>query len=162
MALIGVVPEALTTWQRLTTLSVPFHHANVRLPLAIERWLARLVMTPRLHGIHHSIVREEQDSNWSSGLALSDRLHGTCQADVPQDAPAVEVPLHPMPENLAFPRWMAMPLHPLDAWRLPDGTPPVREPRARGRRTSALTAAHGRPGRAEGATAGLGAPSPGR
>jgi sterol desaturase/sphingolipid hydroxylase (fatty acid hydroxylase superfamily) len=37
----------------------------------------RLIVTPRMHGIHHSTVREETDSNWSSGLTVWDWLHGT-------------------------------------------------------------------------------------
>ena len=74
---IGVSPRALEIWQRLTALSVVFHHSNVRLPVALERRVACMVMTPRLHGIHHSIVAAEQSSNWSSGLTIWDRLHGS-------------------------------------------------------------------------------------
>jgi sterol desaturase/sphingolipid hydroxylase (fatty acid hydroxylase superfamily) len=37
-----------------------------------------------MHGIHHSIVPAERDSNWSSGLSLWDRLHGTYREDVIQ------------------------------------------------------------------------------
>lgn len=42
-------------------------------------------MTPRLHGIHHSMLREERDSNFSSGLSVWDYLHGTIRTDVPQE-----------------------------------------------------------------------------
>jgi sterol desaturase/sphingolipid hydroxylase (fatty acid hydroxylase superfamily) len=37
IALIGVVPRALSLWQKLTLAEVAFHHANLRLPLALER-----------------------------------------------------------------------------------------------------------------------------
>jgi sterol desaturase/sphingolipid hydroxylase (fatty acid hydroxylase superfamily) len=46
----------------------------------MERWLSRLVVTPRVHGVHHSVVREERDANFSSGLAVWDDLHGTRRA----------------------------------------------------------------------------------
>ena len=85
VAVIGVSPLALSIWQSLLFASVLFHHSNVRLPEAAERWAALLVTTPRLHGIHHSVVREETDSNWSSGLTVWDRLHGTLRLDVPQE-----------------------------------------------------------------------------
>ncbi len=62
IVLFGADPRSLTLWQRLTTTSVLFHHSNLRLPVAVERWLARLVMTPRLHGIHHSVVRDQPDA----------------------------------------------------------------------------------------------------
>jgi sterol desaturase/sphingolipid hydroxylase (fatty acid hydroxylase superfamily) len=52
------------------------------LPIEFERKLSRLLVTPRLHGIHHSVVQAETDSNWSSGLSIWDRLHGTLQTDV--------------------------------------------------------------------------------
>jgi sterol desaturase/sphingolipid hydroxylase (fatty acid hydroxylase superfamily) len=82
--LLGVSPRALRLWQRLTAASVLFHHSNLRLPWRIERVLCLVVMTPRLHGIHHSDRPAEQESNWSSGLTLWDRLHGTLRTDVPQ------------------------------------------------------------------------------
>ena len=109
IAVIGVSPRALSTWQRLTSLSVMFHHSNVRLPFGVERWLRRFVMTPRLHGIHHSVVQAEQDSNWSSGLTVWDRLHGTYRADVPQDAIEIGIASHREPEALTLPKILAMP-----------------------------------------------------
>jgi hypothetical protein len=82
--LIGVSPRALHLWRGLTMASVLFHHSNLRLPRQVERALRVVVMTPRLHGIHHSDRPAEQESNWSSGLTLWDRLHGTLRTDVPQ------------------------------------------------------------------------------
>jgi sterol desaturase/sphingolipid hydroxylase (fatty acid hydroxylase superfamily) len=79
VALIGVAPAALALWQRLTLASILFHHSNLRLPPALDRALTWLVVTPRLHEIHHSTYLAERETNWSSGLALWDRLHGTLQ-----------------------------------------------------------------------------------
>ncbi|MDQ3132383.1 MAG: sterol desaturase family protein [Acidobacteriota bacterium] len=83
--LIGVSPKALQTWQSLLFLSILFHHSNVRLPKNFENILQKFIVTPRLHGIHHSIEKDEQDSNWSSGLTVWDYLHGTFRNDVPQN-----------------------------------------------------------------------------
>jgi len=44
----------------LLLLSILFHHSNVELPIDVERLVARLVVTPRIHGIHHSSVPEER------------------------------------------------------------------------------------------------------
>lgn len=85
VAVIGVRPETLRLWQSLTLLSVLFHHSNMRLPLRVERVLGWLLVTPRMHGIHHSTESSEMNANWSSGLSLWDRLHGTLRLDVPQD-----------------------------------------------------------------------------
>lgn len=121
---IGTSSRALRVWQRLTMLSVAFHHSNVRLPLAAERALARVIMTPRLHGIHHSIVREEQDSNWSSGLTIWDRLHRTYRGNVPQAEIEVGVPAYRDEDDVDLPSSLAMPLRPLPDWKLPDGRIP--------------------------------------
>jgi sterol desaturase/sphingolipid hydroxylase (fatty acid hydroxylase superfamily) len=83
--LIGVSPRALQIWQSLLFLSVFFHHSNVRLPKEFEEKLEKIIVTPRLHGIHHSVKQEEMDSNWSSGLSIWDYLHGTFRNDIPQD-----------------------------------------------------------------------------
>src|SRR5688572_13585514 len=100
IVLIGAGPRVLALWQRLTLIEVFFHHSNVRLPCALERWLARLVVTPRLHGIHHSVVRSERDSNFSSSLTLWDHLHGTVRTDVPQRRITIGLPNHRAPEPL--------------------------------------------------------------
>ncbi len=83
--LIGVSPNALQIWQSLLFLSIFFHHSNVRLPIKFEEKLEKLIVTPRLHGIHHSTEKDEMDSNWSSGLSIWDSLHGTFRNDVPQN-----------------------------------------------------------------------------
>ncbi len=82
---IGVSPNALQIWQSLLFLSILFHHSNVRLPKEFEEKLQKLIVTPRLHGIHHSIEKDEMDSNWSSGLTVWDFLHGTFRSDMPQN-----------------------------------------------------------------------------
>lgn len=90
--LIGPDPGMYVAWQSFLILCILFHHGNVRLPIAWERKLARVLITPRLHGIHHSIVPSEVNSNWSSGLTVWDWLHGTLRTNVPQESilPGVE------------------------------------------------------------------------
>ena len=125
--LIGVSPLAFSAWQTATLVSVMFHHANVRLPIAAERRLNRFVVTPRMHGIHHSIVREETDSNWSSGLTVWDRLHGTLRLDVPQANVTIGVPAYGDGHDVTLGKLVAMPFRPLrPGWELPGGGRPVR------------------------------------
>jgi sterol desaturase/sphingolipid hydroxylase (fatty acid hydroxylase superfamily) len=123
--LIGVSPRAYSAWQRLLMFSILFHHSNVELPIELERWLSRIIVTPRLHGIHHSIVRDESDSNWSSGLTLWDWLHGTLKLNVPQQAITIGVPAYRKPEDVNFCKIVAMPFRSQrPTWQLPgDGEP---------------------------------------
>jgi sterol desaturase/sphingolipid hydroxylase (fatty acid hydroxylase superfamily) len=107
--LIGVSPRALSVWQTALLVSILFHHSNVRLPAALERRLVRLIVTPRMHGIHHSVVPQETDSNWSSGLTVWDWLHGTLRLDVPRAAVTIGVPAYRAADEVTLGRLLAMP-----------------------------------------------------
>ena len=74
---IGIDPPTLALWHVTLFLSVLFHHSNVALPLGLERALGLILVTPRLHGVHHATAAELMGSNYSSGLTLWDRLHRT-------------------------------------------------------------------------------------
>jgi len=133
---IGVSPLAFSVWQTALQVSVLFHHSNVRLPLALERRLVRVVVTPRMHGIHHSTVRRETDSNWSSGLTLWDRLHGTVRLDVPQEEVTIGVPAYRAPADAALPAILALPfVRQRPSWPADDPAP-----RSRGARRDELLA----------------------
>jgi sterol desaturase/sphingolipid hydroxylase (fatty acid hydroxylase superfamily) len=97
---LGIGERPLAVYQRLLLLSVLFHHSNLRLPADLERRLALVLVTPRLHGIHHSTRRAETDSNWSSLLTAWDRLHGTLRLDVPQEEITSGVPGYAAPLGL--------------------------------------------------------------
>ena len=122
VAVLGVSPRALQVWQGWFFLAIWFHHSNLRLPERWERRLARVVTTPRMHGIHHSSVRDETASNWSSGFALWDHLHGTFRLDVPQEAIAIGVPGYA--QELGVRDSLALPfVRQRDAWAPPpEGT----------------------------------------
>ena len=125
--LIGVSPLSFSVWQTATLLSIMFHHSNVQLPLQTERWLSRLIVTPRMHGIHHSIVPEETNSNWSSGLNCWDRLHGTLRLNVPQDQITIGVPAYRELREVTLPKILALPFgNSRPTWRLPGGGEPAR------------------------------------
>jgi sterol desaturase/sphingolipid hydroxylase (fatty acid hydroxylase superfamily) len=128
VALIGVSPPAYSAWQKLLMFSVLFHHSNIDLPIGLERWLSRVIVTPRLHGIHHSIVRDETDSNWSSGLTLWDWLHGTLKLNVPQQAIIIGVPACRQSEQVSLAKIILMPFtRQPPSWQLPGNGEPRRE-----------------------------------
>lgn len=109
IVVIGLRPDTLALWQRLTLLEVMFHHSNLRLPLWLEQQLCKVLATPRLHGIHHSVREEETDSNFSSGLMIWDRLHGTLRTDVPQERIEIGVPGYHDPQELTLGHLLKLP-----------------------------------------------------
>ncbi len=109
----GVGPRTFSAWQAFTFASILFHHSNMDLPKSWERRLQWLVETPRLHGIHHGSRPYQTDSNWSSGLSIWDRLHGTFRNDVPQRALTIGVAGIDEPKQVTLGRTLALPFaHP--------------------------------------------------
>ncbi len=54
-----------------------FNHSNVRLPVALDRVLRWIVVTPDMHRVHHSVEDDEANSNFGFNLPWWDRLFGT-------------------------------------------------------------------------------------
>jgi sterol desaturase/sphingolipid hydroxylase (fatty acid hydroxylase superfamily) len=106
---IGICPLTLSVWQTALLVEIMFHHSNVKLPNGLECWLSRLIVTPRMHGIHHSMVEAETNSNWSSGLTLWDWLHGTLKLNVPQGEIQIGVPAYSDPQEVTLPKIVEMP-----------------------------------------------------
>jgi sterol desaturase/sphingolipid hydroxylase (fatty acid hydroxylase superfamily) len=122
VVVIGASPSAVTVWQVLLVASILFHHSNVRLPARLERVLVRLLVTPRMHGIHHSDYENETNSNWSSLLSAWDWLHGTLLLNVPQREVAIGVPGYGDPRQVTLGRSLALPFRrQREDWKGPDG-----------------------------------------
>ena len=54
-----------------------FNHSNARIPLGIDRWLRRIVVTPDMHRVHHSSIHRETDSNYGFNFPFWDRIFRT-------------------------------------------------------------------------------------
>lgn len=109
IVVIGTSPMALSIWQTGLLASILFHHSNVALPPDIERRLSRVLVTPRMHGIHHSVIRGETESNWSSGLSAWDRIHRTLKLNAPQRDIVVGVPGFQSDDQVGLAKMLVLP-----------------------------------------------------
>jgi len=107
--MLGVDRETLRLWQQMLFLSIVFHHSNLELPIEVEQRLNAMVVTPRMHGIHHSTRPEETDSNYSSLLSCWDRLHRSLRLDVPQASVTIGVDGFSTPEDVTLERSLTLP-----------------------------------------------------
>ncbi len=73
--LTGVDAAVLLANEAVITLFVMFHHANIQ--FAGEHWLARLIIVPYLHRVHHSVKRKEHDNNYGAVFSIWDRMFST-------------------------------------------------------------------------------------
>jgi sterol desaturase/sphingolipid hydroxylase (fatty acid hydroxylase superfamily) len=125
VAALGTSPRLVLVYEIFFEGATNFHHSNLRLPLNTDRTLARFVVTPRMHGIHHSIVRNETDSNYSVILTFWDRLHRTLRLDIPQEEINIGIPY--VRRHLTAWELLKMPTARAREWKLPDGTVPQRQ-----------------------------------
>ena len=125
---IGVSPASLRAWQFFLFPSIIFHHSNLRLPENLDKALQNLIVTPRLHGIHHSIVKAETDSNWSSGLTVWDKIHGTFRGDVAPEEITVGVPAYQNENEITLIEILPLPFEKQkDDWQLPEAEPATKQ-----------------------------------
>lgn len=110
---IGVGPRELRTWQALTLMEITFQHSNVNLPFSLENLLGFLLVTPRMHGLHHSANPVEADCNWSSGLSVWDRIHQTHRTS--GSKPVIGVAGMLDPSDVTLTKSLALPFHPTAA-----------------------------------------------
>lgn len=80
IAAIGVPAVAVLIFEIVLNATSMFNHGNVRVPKAVDRWLRLIVVTPDMHRVHHSIVRNETNSNFGFNFPWWDRWLGTYRA----------------------------------------------------------------------------------
>jgi len=81
----------------LSALSM-FYHSAIRVQLP---WLDRILVTPQVHRIHHSIGPEHYNKNFADGLPIFDILFGTYYRPAKDEFPATGLgPAYPAPRSI--------------------------------------------------------------
>ena len=92
--LLGISLFTYLVYELVFQCATLFHHSNVRLPITFERVLNKIIVTPRMHGIHHSIVKDETNSNYSVIFRWWDLMHRTVRLNVKQADVVIGVPAY--------------------------------------------------------------------
>ena len=77
---LGLPAISVVIFEILLSTSALFTHCNVRIPAKLEARLRRILVTPNMHRIHHSIDETDHNSNFSFFLSIWDRLFISYQA----------------------------------------------------------------------------------
>ncbi|MBL1433335.1 MAG: sterol desaturase family protein [Gammaproteobacteria bacterium] len=77
VVVLGPAAVAVILFEIILNASAMFNHSNVRLPLNIDNALRKIIVTPDMHRVHHSVIRSETDSNYGFFLSIWDRLYRT-------------------------------------------------------------------------------------
>jgi sterol desaturase/sphingolipid hydroxylase (fatty acid hydroxylase superfamily) len=77
IVVLGPPVVAVLLFEVLLNATAMFNHSNIRLPLAVDRVLRWILVTPDMHRVHHSVEDDEANSNFGFSLPWWDRLFGT-------------------------------------------------------------------------------------
>mgnify|MGYP001818992103 CR=1 FL=1 len=78
------VPFAIYVFYRICTIFFTFiTHANIALPLWLDKTLSLVFITPNMHKFHHHFERPWTDTNFGSIFSFWDRIFGTMVYDDP-------------------------------------------------------------------------------
>ena len=83
IAVLGPPLLAVLIFELLLNIMAMFNHSNIKLHLGFDRVLRRLLVTPDMHRVHHSVKDDELNSNFGFNLACWDALFRTYK-DQPQ------------------------------------------------------------------------------
>ena len=109
IVVLGIGPALVLVYETAMEAATAFHHSNWRLPLAVERALNLVLVTPRMHGIHHSVIEHETNSNWSVTFSWWDRVHRTLRLGVPNEALTIGLPAYRDPRALRLVALLGLP-----------------------------------------------------
>jgi sterol desaturase/sphingolipid hydroxylase (fatty acid hydroxylase superfamily) len=125
----GIMPFTYLLYEFIFVLATMFHHSNLRLPFTLERWLNKIIVTPRMHGVHHSAVGPETNSNYSVIFRWWDHIHKTLRLNIPQNKIVIGVPGYLRPTDNSVLRLITMPFaRQRPYWRWPSGKGSIRPP----------------------------------
>ena len=77
VVLVGAPMWMVFLYQSASVVLSQFNHANVSLPLTIDKMLSYIIVSPDMHKVHHHYVLPHTDSNYGNIFSIWDRLFGT-------------------------------------------------------------------------------------
>ena len=108
---LGIPAVAVVLFEVMLNATSMFNHANVAMPAWLDGVLRLIVVTPDMHRVHHSVVRQEADSNFGFNLPWWDWLFGTYRPEpaAGHDGITIGLPIFRNPRELRLDRLLTQP-----------------------------------------------------
>ena len=94
VAALGPPALGLLLFEVLLNATSMFNHGNLKLPVALDRVVRLIIVTPDMHRVHHSSIAAETNSNFGFSLPWWDHLFGTYRAQPQAGHEAMTIGLH--------------------------------------------------------------------
>jgi sterol desaturase/sphingolipid hydroxylase (fatty acid hydroxylase superfamily) len=115
--LIGVSPLLVLIYEIAFDAANQFQHSNMKISFRFEKLLNKILVTPRMHGIHHSMKKRETESNFSIIFSFWDRLHNTIRVNVSQEKIITGVPVYANEKELTTGLLLQLPFTKIREWK---------------------------------------------
>lgn len=87
VVVLGAPAAAVIVFEIALNACAMFNHSNIALPQKFDAALRRLIVTPDMHRVHHSVHRDEHDTNFGFCLSVWDQVFRLYRAQ-PRDGHA--------------------------------------------------------------------------
>jgi len=113
---LGAPAIAILVFEVLLNATTMFNHANITLTRPLDRIVRLIVVTPDMHRVHHSVRREETNSNFGFSVPWWDWAFRTYRAQPADghDRMIIGVEKFRDPANLHLSRLLLQPVRPED------------------------------------------------
>ncbi|HRG87181.1 MAG TPA: sterol desaturase family protein [Chitinophagales bacterium] len=119
VGIIGAPIWLVMMYQSASVVLSQFNHANIRLPLWLDKTLSWVIVSPNMHKVHHHYVQPYTDSNYGNIFSIWDRIFGTYTTLAPEKI-TYGIDTHMLPEeNNNVGNLFAIPFQP---YRAPKGS----------------------------------------
>ena len=119
VGIIGAPIWLVMMYQSASVVLSQFNHANIRLPLWLDKTLSWVIVSPNMHKVHHHYVQPYTDSNYGNIFSIWDRIFGTYTTLAPEKI-SYGIDTHMLPEeNNRVGNLFAIPFQP---YRAPKGS----------------------------------------
>jgi sterol desaturase/sphingolipid hydroxylase (fatty acid hydroxylase superfamily) len=75
--ILGTPMWLVFLYQSLSVIFSQFNHANIQLPIKLDRFISYFFVSPDMHKVHHHYVLPFTDTNYGNIFSVWDRLFGT-------------------------------------------------------------------------------------
>lgn len=75
--LVGAPWWTIMAYQSLSVVLSQFNHSNINFPQWLDDALSWVIVTPRMHRVHHHFALPQTDTNFGNIFSIWDRLFGT-------------------------------------------------------------------------------------
>lgn len=91
---LGPMVVAVVVFEIVLNATAIFSHANLKVPGKLDQSLRKLIVTPDMHRVHHSVIMQESQTNYGFNFSFWDRLFGTYQSEPVKGQTKMTLGLH--------------------------------------------------------------------